>query len=330
MHVCASSHRALATLLHVRTPSNGALFDDKDLFAGGSFSFDATTSTSVRIETPPAAEFATAAEVNADERNRRLREGGVAQAKFLPLGKLAMRKMVWDTETMISTDQIRKQLTDPEELRKITRDFDAEAAHAAAATRADEWDPNAGPPRGLSYLPRGAETFTCFKPDRRNAARALGVFDDVSAPRPKCLFGSAVPSAGPRALEETEADGTRHAGDGPADAAADAAASDAAHASADAAAAKTRLQIEKGKAALAAIKSALSDEDKALDAVLIAKLSTEYYRAIPTSSGRKAPPPLDSLAVVGEKEHQLESWLRMGFGASATESAPECPPMATD
>ena len=89
-------------------------------------------------------------------------------------------------------------------------------------------------------------------------------------------------------------------------------------------------QIEKGKAALAAIKSALSDEDKALDAVLIAKLSTEYYRAIPTSSGRKAPPPLDSLAVVGEKEHQLESWLRMGFGASATESAPECPPMATD
>jgi len=89
-------------------------------------------------------------------------------------------------------------------------------------------------------------------------------------------------------------------------------------------------QIEKGKAALAAIKSALSDEDKALDTALIAKLSTEYYRAIPTSSGRKAPPPLDSLAVVGEKEHQLEFWLRMGFGASATESAPECPPMATD
>ena len=240
---------ALATLLHVRTPSNGALFDDKDLFAGGSFSFDATTSTSVRIETPPAAKFATAAEVNADERNRRLREGGVAQAKFLPLCKLAMRKMVLDTETMISTDQIRKQLTDPEELRKITRDFDAEAAHAAAATRADEWDPFAGPPRGLSYLPRGAETFTCFKPDRRNAARALGVFDDVSAPRPKCLFGSAVPSAGPRALEETEADGTRHAGDGPADAAAaaDAAASAAAHASADAAAAKTRLHSTSGQ-----------------------------------------------------------------------------------
>jgi len=89
-------------------------------------------------------------------------------------------------------------------------------------------------------------------------------------------------------------------------------------------------QIEKGKAALAAIKSALSDEDKALDTALIAKLSTEYYRAIPTSSGRKAPPPLDSLAVVGEKEHQLEFWLRMGFGASAMESAPECPPMATD
>ena len=166
MHVCASSHRALATLLHVRTPSNGALFDDKDLFAGGSFSFDATTSTSVRIETPPAAKFATAAEVNADERNRRLREGGVAQAKFLPLGKLAMRKMVLDTETMISTDQIRKQLTDPEELRKITRDFDAEAAHAAAATRADEWDPNAGPPRGLSYFPRDLHMLQAGSPQR--------------------------------------------------------------------------------------------------------------------------------------------------------------------
>ena len=66
------------------------------------------------------------------------------------------------------------------------------------------------------------------------------------------------------------------------------------------------------------------------DMALFAKLSTEYYRAIPTSSGRKAPPPLNSLAVVGEKEHQLEFWLRMGFGASAMESAPECPPMATD
>ena len=72
-------------------------------------------------------------------------------------------------------------------------------------------------------------------------------------------------------------------------------------------------QIEKGMAALSAIKSALSDEDQAQDASLIAKLSTEYYRAIPTSAGRKAPPPLDNLAVVGEKEHQLEFWLRMGF-----------------
>ena len=97
--------------------------------------------------------------------------GRVAQAKFLPLCKLAMRAMVLDPETMISTEAIRKQLTDPEELRKITRDFDAEeAAHAAAATRDDEWDPFDGPPRGLSYFPRGAETFTCFKPDRRTAA----------------------------------------------------------------------------------------------------------------------------------------------------------------
>ena len=72
-------------------------------------------------------------------------------------------------------------------------------------------------------------------------------------------------------------------------------------------------QIEKGMAALAAIKSALADEDTAGDTALIAKLSTEYYRVIPTSSGRKAPPPLNSLELVGKKEHQLEFWLRMGF-----------------
>jgi hypothetical protein len=51
MHVCASSHRALATLLHERTPSNGTLFDDKAMFAEGSCSVHAAASTSVRIET---------------------------------------------------------------------------------------------------------------------------------------------------------------------------------------------------------------------------------------------------------------------------------------
>jgi len=72
-------------------------------------------------------------------------------------------------------------------------------------------------------------------------------------------------------------------------------------------------QISKGMAALGEIKAALSAEETAADASLIARLSTEYYRVIPTSSGRKAPPPLDTLDVVGEKEHQLEFWLRMGF-----------------
>ena len=72
-------------------------------------------------------------------------------------------------------------------------------------------------------------------------------------------------------------------------------------------------QIEKGIAALAAINAARLDQDKAEDKALIAKLSTEYYRAIPTSSGRKAPPPLDSLQIVGEKLKELEFWLRMGF-----------------
>jgi predicted DNA-binding WGR domain protein len=72
-------------------------------------------------------------------------------------------------------------------------------------------------------------------------------------------------------------------------------------------------QIQKGITALEAIKAALLDQDQAQDKALIAKLSTEYYRAIPTSSGRKAPPPLDSLQIVGEKLKELEFWLRMGF-----------------
>jgi hypothetical protein len=88
--------------------------------------------------------------------------------------------MVLDVETMISTEQIRKQLTDPMELRKITRDFDAEeAAHAAAATREDEWDPFAGPLRGLSYLPRGAETFACFRPNAPRVAPKKARFSDA-------------------------------------------------------------------------------------------------------------------------------------------------------
>ena len=105
--------------------------------------------------------------------------GGAAQAKLPPKGK-PKRKMVLDVETMISTEQIRKQLTDPMELRKITRDFDAEeAAHAAAATREDEWDPFAGPLRGLSYLPRGAETFACFRPNAPRVAPKKARFSDA-------------------------------------------------------------------------------------------------------------------------------------------------------
>jgi len=76
-------------------------------------------------------------------------------------------------------------------------------------------------------------------------------------------------------------------------------------------------QIEKGIAALASIKAALLDQDKTEDKALIAKLWTEYYRVIPTSSGRKAPPPFDSLQIVGEKLKELEFWLRMGFGDMA-------------
>jgi hypothetical protein len=115
---------------------------------------------------------------------------------------------------MISTEQIRKQLTDPEELRKITRDFDAEeAAHAAAATRDDEWDPIAGPPRGLSYLPRGAESFACFRPNAPRVAPKKARFSDAvdvasgrAAKQPAAAAASASASASASAALDDEDD----------------------------------------------------------------------------------------------------------------------------
>lgn len=63
--------------------------------------------------------------------------------------------------------------------------------------------------------------------------------------------------------------------------------------------------------------------------------TNEYYSLIPTITGRAKPPSLDNFGILGEKEAQLEFWLRMGFEemTSATKANPleglgdvACPP----
>jgi len=107
------------------------------------------------------------------------------KASKQPLSKgKAKRKMVIDEETQISSEQIRKQLNDPEELKKIIRDFDIEeAAYDAAAAREDDWDPIAGPPRA-PYLPSGIADFACFQPNpRRPDAKKARLSDAAAAKR---------------------------------------------------------------------------------------------------------------------------------------------------
>ena len=48
-------------------------------------------------------------------------------------------------------------------------------------------------------------------------------------------------------------------------------------------------------------------------AAKVASLSSQYYSLIPTITGRVAPPPIDSIEALGEKEAQLLFWLKMGF-----------------
>ncbi|EQC27310.1 hypothetical protein SDRG_05006 [Saprolegnia diclina VS20] len=69
-------------------------------------------------------------------------------------------------------------------------------------------------------------------------------------------------------------------------------------------------QIEKGQAVLAQLKTSLTGKPSS---ALITQLSGQYYSLVPTLSGRQRPPPLNTLALVEEKEALLDFWLRMGF-----------------
>ncbi|OQR88785.1 poly, ADP-ribose polymerase 3-like [Thraustotheca clavata] len=69
-------------------------------------------------------------------------------------------------------------------------------------------------------------------------------------------------------------------------------------------------QIEKGQGVLARLKVALTGKTSGS---VLAQLSGEYYSLIPTLSGRQRPPPLNTIALVEEKEALLDFWLRMGF-----------------
>jgi hypothetical protein len=68
-------------------------------------------------------------------------------------------------------------------------------------------------------------------------------------------------------------------------------------------------QIEKGQAVLAKIEAALKGGSK----VNFAELSGSFYSLIPTQSGFSKPPVINNDTLLGEKQAQLEFWLRMGF-----------------
>ena len=68
----------------------------------------------------------------------------------------------------------------------------------------------------------------------------------------------------------------------------------------------TREQIERGQAVLLSIRTALERGER-----VPSSLFNDYYSLIPTVVGRAKPPPLDDFGILGEKEAQLEFWLRM-------------------
>mmetsp|Transcript_39679 Transcript_39679/g.105707 ORF Transcript_39679/g.105707 Transcript_39679/m.105707 type:complete len:610 (+) Transcript_39679:67-1896(+) len=69
-------------------------------------------------------------------------------------------------------------------------------------------------------------------------------------------------------------------------------------------------QIHKGQEVLAKIREALEKGKAKGD---LTRLSSEFYSLIPTSTGRKAPPPINDLEILQSKEGLLDFWLRMGF-----------------
>jgi len=70
----------------------------------------------------------------------------------------------------------------------------------------------------------------------------------------------------------------------------------------------TREQIEKGQAVLQQVRTCLEAGGNVPSA-----LTNSFYSLIPTVSGRAKPPMIDNYDILGEKEAQLEFWLRMGF-----------------
>eukprot|EP00808_Paulinella_micropora_P010448 g5899.t1 len=71
----------------------------------------------------------------------------------------------------------------------------------------------------------------------------------------------------------------------------------------------SKVQIEKGQGVLAEIEAALDAKQKSK----IYELSSQYYSLIPTITGRKVPPPIDTIDSLREKQELLKFYLRMGF-----------------
>ena len=73
----------------------------------------------------------------------------------------------------------------------------------------------------------------------------------------------------------------------------------------------TEAQIQKGQAVLEQIKAAIGGSGSVL-----AELSGQFYSFIPTQSEGSlmtAPPIIQTIELLEEKEAKLEFWLRMGF-----------------
>jgi hypothetical protein len=72
-------------------------------------------------------------------------------------------------------------------------------------------------------------------------------------------------------------------------------------------------QIRKGQAVLDLLEKELAKKKNSTVAEKIAKLSSDFYSLVPTNTGWKKPPPLDTPEKLQEKQELLKFYLRMGF-----------------
>ncbi|ATZ81114.1 putative transmembrane protein [Bodo saltans virus] len=70
-------------------------------------------------------------------------------------------------------------------------------------------------------------------------------------------------------------------------------------------------QIEKGQHVLVNLRPLLENSKE--NKISVTSISSQFYSLIPTVTGRKRPPPIDTIDILEEKEEMLKFYLRMGF-----------------